>query len=149
MSYERVGLPGIFKLYNFMYYCIIYFIEIVGMICSLIWCYYLLHRSVMSSRGSAHTCPISRLLFFMVVSISKVTKIYWKTNAHILLLGHLVEYLHWPEIRTSLWRMWGILSLMNVTKCLNHLVSFHPLEFLISYVFHLFVNALIMQFICF
>lgn len=80
-------------------------------------------RYVMSSRGLVRTCLISRLLSFMVVSISKLTRIYWKMNAHILLLAHLEEYWHWLEIRNFHWRMWGILFLMNVTRCLNHLVS--------------------------
>lgn len=103
-------------------------------------------RYVMSSRGLVRTCLISRLLSFMVVSISKLTRIYWKMNAHILLLGHLEEYSHWQEIRNFHWRMWGILFLMNVTRCLNHSVSFFsPLNlffhcnsqsaFLISWIF--------------
>ena len=91
--------------------------------------YSFLYRSATSLRGSVLTCLTPRLLFSMVVSISKLTRIYWKMNAPILLLEHPEESWHLLEIRTFLWRMSDILSLMNVTKCLNHSVSFYPKTF--------------------
>jgi len=44
----------------------------------------------------------------MVASTLKFTRIYWRTNALVLLLVHLEEYLDWLGIRTFLWRMSGI-----------------------------------------
>lgn len=86
------------------------------------WDISLLCRSVTSLSVSAHTCLISRLLCSMVVWISKSTRIFSRMNALISWLELLVEFLHYPEIRTYLWGMWGISSWMNVTRCLNHWV---------------------------
>jgi len=50
-------------------------------------------RFATNLKGLAPTYPIWRLLSFMVASTLKFTRIYWRTNALVLLLVHLEEYL--------------------------------------------------------